>query len=235
MKRLNTIFTINSFIVLIIIIERLSPTGKIFLQPFSFISLHQLNQSVIFLTAFIILSVFLLKELTNNFRSLHEKNNTFLLILFIAGAYLFGTGEGWHEVSNFMLHNDCHANNLVNNLCGGLFINSLFAGNIIFFVGGLLMNISLMAFAAKQPMKNFTNKDLVIVLLNSFVYALTWFAYAAFDKVLIGLFFSTLLAVISLGFLFFVKRAFKKYPYITYSAFAYSLATVATVLVRLNS
>ena len=234
MNKLNTIFTLYSLTAFIIIIERLSPTTRILLPPYNFIRLHEINQTVIFLSITIILSCLLLKHITNNFQSLKEKGNSLLLILFAVGIYLYGAGEGWHEVASFTLNTYCDVNHLINNLCGGLFINDFYAGNIIFFIGGILMNTSLMALAAKRPTTQFERKDLIILFANSVVYAFTWFAYAAFDTVLVGLFFSTLLTLISLGFFLKVKNKWKVYPYITYSAAAYTLATLATIIVRFH-
>lgn len=234
MKHLNVILTFSSLTALVIIIERLSPTTRLLLQPYNFIRLHELNQTVLFLPVTVILSFFTLKLLTKNFLALQDKSNKLLMVLFLVGIYLYGAGEGWHEVASFTLNQFCSIDKVIGNLCGSLFINDFYAGNIIFFVGAVFMNISLMGFAAKQPMKGFTNKDMVILVVNSLVYAFTWFAYAAFDKVLIGFLFSIILTIISFGFLMRVKSMLRKYPYIIYSAAAYSFATLATILVRFH-
>lgn len=94
------------------------------------------------------------------------------------------------------------------------------------------MYFPLLAFSAKKPVKKFGNRDMVTLLANSLVYAFTWFAYAAFDKVLVGLFFSTVLTVISILFMLKIRKRLREYPYIVYSAVVYTLATVATLIVR---
>ena len=232
MKQLNLIFSLYSLTAFIIIVERLSPTTKILLPPDNFIRLHEINQTIIFLSISIILSFLILKSVTNNFQTLRTKGSTLLLALFILGAYLFGAGEGWHEVASFTLNQYCNVDHVVGSLCKGLFINDFYAGNIIFFIGGLLMNTSLMIFALKKPSNLFSNNDIYILLLNSIVYAFTWMAYAAFDKVLIGLLFSSILMIISLGFLTVIRKRLREYPYILYSATAYSLATIVSIIIR---
>jgi hypothetical protein len=234
MNRLNTLFTIYSITAFIVIVERLSPTTKILLPPYNFIRLHEINQTVIFLSITIVLSVLLLKVLTNNFQTLKDKGSTVLLLSFIVGIYLYGAGEGWHEVASFTLNTYCNVHNITGNLCGGLFVNDYYAGNIIFFVGGVLMNGALMVFAAKRQMDKWNSKELTILFVNSIVYAFTVFAYAAFDTVLVGLFFSALLMIIALLLFFKIKNKWKSYPYLTYSAAAYTLATVATIIVRFH-
>ena len=234
MNMLNKLFTLYSITAFVIIIERLLPATMILLPPYDFIRLHEINQTVIFLSISVIISFLLLKIITHDFQALKEKNNAFLALLFVVGIYLFGAGEGWHEVASFTFHTYCDENNLSNNLCGGLFINDYYAGNIIFFIGGILMNTALMALAAKLPIKSFSKKDLIILFSNSVIYAFTWFAYATFDTVLVGLFFSALLMFISLGFFIRIRKNWKTYPYITYSATAYTMATIATIFVRFH-
>jgi uncharacterized membrane protein len=95
-----------------------------------------------------------------------------------------------------------------------------------------MMNGVLLALATQQRMERFNNKDLAILLFNSLVYAFTWFAYAAFDVVSLGLFFASLLAVISIVAFIKIKRNIREYPYITYSVVAYTLATIATLIYR---
>jgi len=95
-----------------------------------------------------------------------------------------------------------------------------------------MMNTVLLALATQQKMDRFNNNDMIILLVNSLVYAFTWFAYAAFDVVLLGLYFAALLAIISIAAWLKVKRNMREYPYITYSVVAYTLATIATIMYR---
>lgn len=235
MKRINLIVTLYTLTAFIIIVERLLPATQVLLQPYDFIRLHEINQTVLFLPITVLLSFFVLKSVTDNFQTLQRRFNTFLGALFVCGAYLYGAGEGWHEVASFTLNTYCGAANLSGNLCQGLFINDYYAGNLIFFVGGVMMNTVLLALATQRRMERFTNTDLAILFGNSLVYAFSWFAYAAFDIVLLGLIFVTLLAIISLLACAKVQWNMREYPYIAYSAVAYSLATIATAIYRASA
>src|SRR5689334_9072822 len=112
MKRINTIVTLYTLTALVIIVERLSPATQILLQPYNFIRLHEINQTVIFLPITVILSFFILKWVSNNFQTLNTKLNTILAVVFVCGAYLYGAGEGWHEVASFTLNAYCDVKNL---------------------------------------------------------------------------------------------------------------------------
>lgn len=232
MNRLNWLFSLYSLIALIIIIERLLPSPT--LSPYNFIRLHELNQTVIFIAATVILSFFYLKLFTDNFSTLKKTSHTFYALLFLTGTYLYGAGEGWHEVASFTLNTYCNPKHVLGNLCHGLFINDYYAGNIIFFIGSVLVTVALLYFSSRTVSMKFNRKAMIILVINSLVYAFTWFAYAAFDPVLIGLLCSTLLMVISWIFVFKIHYKFAEFPFITYNAIAYSLATIATVIIKLR-
>lgn len=230
MQRLNILFSIFSFVALVIIIERLLPSP--FLQPHNFIRLHQINQTVFFIGASVVLSFFYLKEFTQNFKTLQKRNDMLLALIFVVGVYLYGAGEGWHEVASFTWNTYCAPENIGGNLCNGLYINDYYAGNIIFFIGGLLMNVPLFILATRHPMQPWDRKNMYVLYANSLVFAFTWFAYAAFDEVLVGLFFSSVLMLISWYFFLKIKDKPKQYPFLLYSVLAYSLSTIASVLVK---
>jgi len=231
MNRLNSAFTVTSLLVLLVTIERFSFTTTILLSPYSFIRLHELVQGPILLTLFLIVSTFVLKELSHEFRTLRYP----LLALFVVGAYLYGLGEGWHEVTSFTLNQHCDVQNISGDLCGGLFINDYYTGNVLFFIGGIGMATALMVLQRLNPSSAWDDRNVVIGAANGFIYSFTFFAYAAFDTVLVGLYSTATLMLIALGLLAGVVRRWRQYPYISYSAFAYTLATAASLIVRLRA
>lgn len=234
MRPLNLLFTLASINVLLITVERFSFTTAILLEPYKFIRLHELLQGPVFLTISVVLSFLTLKIVSDNFKALNSKKGLILGILFAAGVYLYGMGEGWHEVASFTFNQYCDTKNFSDNLCGGLFINDYYTGNILFFVGGILLNSALIFLEKMNPVKAFDKKDMVVLSINSIIYAFTFFAYAGFDRVLVGLYSTLILMVIALYAFAKIKNKFRNYPYITYSALAYTLASIASILVRLR-
>jgi hypothetical protein len=228
MNRLNGAFTLTSALVLLVTIERFSFTTTILLAPYSFIRLHELVQGPILLTLFLVVSTFVMRELSHEFKTLRYS----LLALFVVGAYLYGLGEGWHEVTSFTLNQYCDVQNISGDLCGGLFINDYYTGNILFFVGGIGMAVALMIMERLNPSSGWDNRNILIGAVNSFIYSFTFFAYAAFDTVLVGLYSTVALMLIALVLLAGVVKHWREHPYISYSAFAYTLATAASVIVR---
>ena len=231
MTRLNGAFTVTSALVLLVTIERFSFTTTILLQPYSFVRLHELIQGPILLTLFLVVSTFVLKEISDEFKTLRFP----ILALFVVGAYLYGLGEGWHEVTSFTLNQYCDVRDVSGDLCGGLFVNDYYTGNVLFFIGGIGMATALMILERLNPSSAWDNRNVIVGGVNSFIYSFTFFAYAAFDPVLVGLYSTAALMLIALVLLAGVARQWRQHPYISYSVFAYTLATGASLIVRLRA
>ena len=76
---------------------------------------------------------------------------------------------------------------LSGDLCEGLFVNDYYTGHILFFIGGIGMATALMILQRANPSDAWDDRNLIIGAVNSFIYSFTFFAYAAFDPVLVGL------------------------------------------------
>jgi hypothetical protein len=234
MRKINLLFSLYSLNVLLITIERLTPFTSTLLQPYNFLELHYLLQGPIFLTVNIIISAFILKEITNNFESLKTKVGFYSLMLLLAGAYIFGFGEGFHELGSFFFNQFCPKYNFSGDLCNSAFINDYYTGNIIFYIGFFLMTPALMFLEKINPVKSFDTKNLIILLVNSFIYSLSHIAYAAFDRAIVGISAEIILLFITLPFFYSVLKKYRQYPYITYSMFAYTIALLVTAIIRFH-
>ncbi len=69
-------------------------------------------------------------------------------------------------------------------------------------------------------------------MVNGVIYGLILFLYAAFDRVLVGLESVAIMAVLTNFLLFSSKSKPSMFPFTLYSAVAYTLSTLATVLIR---
>src|SRR3989344_43000 len=233
MHALNRLFTLSSLSVLLVTIERFSFTTKILLQPYDFLRLHELVQMVVIILLTVIIPFLLLREITGNFETVRRKPGFWLLSLFIVGVYFYATGNGVHEVSSFNFNQYCETQNFDDSLCGGLFVNDYYTGNILYFMGGALMVSSLLLFERLRPNQTFSRKDRGILLANAVVYAFAIFAYAAFDRVLVGMVYSVILTLISLYLFWPLRKKYLQYPVITYTTLTYAIGTLAALVVRL--
>lgn len=232
MKRLNLLLTLSSLDFLLITLERFSFTTKVLLQPFNFLRLHEVFQILVPILISIIIPFFILRELTQNFSLLKTKRGIVYASIFIIGIYLYATGNGVHEVASFIFNTYCNTRHIQGLFCKGLFFNDYYFGNILYFVGAFLFTVILMLFEKENPQKNWVRKDFVLLFINSLIYAFTIFAYDAFDKVIVGLVYSIITGIISWIIFLSLKKSFKTFPYMIYVVFAFSVGTIASIIIR---
>ncbi len=232
MQRLNLWLTLSSLSVLLVTVERFSPTTKIFLQPYNFLRLHEIVQIVIIIFATVLIPFMIFRELTNNFALLQKRKNLILCVLFITGIYFYATGNGVHEVASFIFNTFCNTKIVAEGFCGSSFFNDYYFGNILYFIGAFLLVIPLILLERQSSTQTFDRKNWVILVINAVVFALAIFAYAAFDRVLVGLIYSVITTIVIFFLLFTSKKTYKKLPYTSYSALTYTLGTIASLLVR---
>lgn len=232
MNRLNLLFSLSSLSVVLVTIERFSFTTKIILQPFGFLRLHELVQMSFLILLTVIIPFFLLREVTNNFASLRVQKGLVLGLLFITGIYFYATGNGLHEVSSFNFNQFCDPKNFSGDLCSGFFFNDYYTGNIFYFIGAGLMILSLVFLERLKPNTNYQKKDLLTTVVNAAIYALAIFAYAAFDRVLVGLVYSAVIMLFADILFLQIREKYLRYPIITYTALTYTLGTLAALVVR---
>jgi hypothetical protein len=232
MKRLHFLLALTSLTVLLVTIERFSFTTKIILQPYSFLRLHEVVQMIFIILATVVIPFFILKEVTHNFEQLRSRKGTFLALLFIIGIYFYATGNGVHEVTSYLFNMFCPVRSFTSELCGSMFFNDYYFGNILYFVGAVLFTIPLILFERMKPRFTAKKKDFFYISVNALVYAFAIFAYAAFDRVLVGLAYSVVMTVVIDILLFTAKNPYRMLPYTVYAALTYTIGTTASILVR---
>ena len=179
----------------------------------------------------VVIPVFLLKEITQSFKNVKQRE--FLLILsFITGVYFYATGNGVHELASFLFNHYCNTLKFSGDLCGGFFFNDYYTGNIFYFIGGFMMIASLLLLEYKRPNETYKKKDLPITIINACIYAFAIFAYAAFDRVLVGIIYSIITTVFSSYLFLQIRKTYLKYPVITYTTITYTIGTLAAFIVR---
>lgn len=232
MHRLNLLFTLSSLNVLLVTIERFSFTTKILLQPYGFLRLHEVFQIVVLILFTVVIPFFLLREVSGNFDLLKTKKGAILALIFVIGIYFYATGNGVHELGSFLFNQYCDTKNIIGNMCGGMFFNDYYFGNILYFIGAILMNTTLLFFEKEKPNKSFAKKDMWPLIINSIVYSFAIFAYAGFDRVLVGLVYSVVMTAIIVKFFILNKNKYLQKPVTTYMMITYILGTVASFLFR---
>jgi len=228
MTRMNRLFTAASLAVVLVSVERFSFTTGVFLQPARFLRLHELVQLTVIILITTIVLALMLHEASRRFHALTLAP----FLLFVAGAYFYATGNGVHELGSATLQTHCDLARPTGELCEGLFINDFYTGNTLFFAGALLMNVAILVVERRNPADPMGRGALVVLVVNALVFALAVLAYAAFDRVVVGLVFAVVMAVVAVGFWVPVWTEFRRFPFTTYTALTYVVGTIASLLVR---
>lgn len=233
MKKLNLYLTFSSLIVLLVTLERFSFTTKILLQPYNFLRLHELIQMLVIILLTILIPFFILYEITGKLETLKNNKGKILVLLFIIGTYFNATGNGVHEMASFLYNNFCPYEGFVTKICDTMFFNDYYFGNIVYFLGGILMTVPLILLEKLRPAKEFKKKDWIILIINSLVYSFAIVAYAAFDPVLIGFYYVFVTGVV-VDLIYLVSKNKSKLPFTTYSMLIYTIGLIASVLIRFH-
>jgi|SRR5947209_1688774 len=236
MKRLHILFSLNSLAVVLISIERFSFTTRILLQPYQFLRLHEALQIVVLILATVLIPFFLFQEVTAHFSLLakDKKRGMFLGSVFIAGIYFYASGNAFHELASFLLNQYCDVARVSGQLCGSLFFNDYYTGNILYFIGAFLFTLALILLEIVQPRILMTKRDLWLLVPNSLIYALAIVAYAGFDRVLVGLVYSLITTLVVVAILLIHRRELRFLPVTSYTALTYVIGTLVACLVRFH-
>ena len=229
----SRIFWLNSLVVVVVTIESFSRTTRVVLPPHDFLSLHQLIQTAVLILASVVLAMLLFWETSGHLTGLPGRSAVWLTVLFTAGAYLYGAGEGLHELASYLLGARCDADHPVGDLCGGLFVNDFYTGNIVFFVGAALITAVPVVAERLNVSPDPRRPGMVSLIVNAVVFAFTVVAYAAFDTVLVGLVFALVMLVFTVVMWLPVRARTSRYPVTTYSLITYALGAVVSLAIRL--
>lgn len=231
MNKINKLLTLLSLTAIAVSIERFSHSTRIFLQPYNFLRIHEVFQISIMIFLGVIISFFIMKEITNNFDLLKDKIGTIYALMFLSGLYFCASGNGLHEVSSHFFNTFCNTKTIENTFCGAAFINNYYFGNGMFFFGFLLSNLSLVLMELRKQDVVQGTRNILITLVNSSLFSLSLVAYAGFDRVQIGLYFLLISLMIFSFIAVKLKHRIFYYPFTLYCAFAYSTAALVSFVI----
>jgi hypothetical protein len=232
-KRLNLLLSLSSLNLLLITAERFSFTTRVLLRPDNFLRLHELIQMSVLILISVLIPCFILYTLTSELATLRQRRGKVLTVIFLAGMYFYATGNGVHETSSFLWNEYCPQNNLDSPLCKSMYFNDYYTGNILYFIGAFMTTVTLVALEKMLPNPTFTRGDYALLSINSFLYTFAIIAYAAFDRVAVGLVYVLITTVVVDGLLFLPRTAYARFPFSIYTAMAYTAGTVLSLIIRL--
>ena len=115
----------------------------------------------------VVIPAFVLKELSGNFALLRSRKGALLGLMFVIGVYFYATGNGLHEVANFLLGTYCPGEPYESAICKALFADSYYVGNILCFIGAWAFTVPLLIFEQMQPRDRMSRTDIALIAVNA--------------------------------------------------------------------
>ncbi len=229
LSRIHAWLTVQSFVVILVSINRLSTLTLRFVAANQFLRwvdlLNMLVLPLISLLAFYLLK----KELERGQIRGIERTHLVLNLAFIVGVYVLGASYGNHEVTNYLSARFC-ADGQQNDLCRIVIFNDDEFSHWVFFAGFVLVNAALLLLQAMFPYAAaIIRRDVLLLALNGLFIGLGVFANLAFEDIGLDLYVVALLALLSWGLLWRSGRQ----PLFIYYTTAYTFGLVATAVVRM--
>ena len=234
MRKLHILLTLSSLNVILVSIERFSPTTQILLQPDNFLRLHEVVQMTTLILFTVIIPALVLQDLTDNFSLLRSRAGAALGLLFLIGVYFYATGNGLHEVASFLFNQYCPTDHFDSAICKSMFMDDYYTGNILYFIGAWAFTVPLLIFEQMKPRDPIANTDIGLIAVNSIFFALAIVAYAGFDRVVVGFVFSVIMLITALLLFIRARGNYRTLPYTLYTVLAYTLGLAGSLIVRLR-
>lgn len=229
MRRIHLLLTVQTLVVILISINRLSSltTGYVAANEFlRWVDVHNmLTLPLISLVAFYFLKITLEGAHNPPARSGYHAVG----LLFFLGLYVYGVGYGAHEVTNYLHVRFC-LDAPSSDLCRIISFNDDDFSHWIWFIGFTMINAALLLTQALFPNAKPANRsDLIWLFSNGLFIALGIFANLAFEPIGLDLYVVLVLALLAIGGWWRYGRQ----PLFVYYTTAYALGLVATAIAKL--
>ncbi len=229
LRRINLLLGIQSIVVILVSINRLSTLTLGFVASNQFLRWVDLNNMLILPLISVIAFYLLKKEIEGDMSSIGGWRSSALNLVFIIGIYLLGASYGTHEVTNYLHLRFCPDSD-TSLLCQIIVFNDDAFSHWVFFTGFVLVNTSLLILQDVFPFQGYVSVvNKIALILNGLLIGAGIFANLAFEEIGLDLYIVALLAGISLVLL----RRKGPQPLFIYYSCAYTIGLIATGLVKL--
>jgi hypothetical protein len=227
MKRIHILLGIQSFIGILVSINRLGPWTLGYVLPNQFLRWVDLNNILLSLASLV--ALYLLKK-TIEYDSPAREGRSHLAwnLVFIVGVYLTAASYGDHEVTNYLHQRFC-ASDITSDLCRIIIFNDDAFSHWVFFTGFVMVNAAILFLQNIFPyQENISKSDIVLLALNALFLGMAILANLGFEEIGLDLYVVALLALISTYLLW--KRG--RQPMFIYYAIAYWLGLVGSLIAQ---
>lgn len=235
MKKVHWIFSGLSLVIILLSLNRLTPFTADYLQPFEFLRWLDFNAMIPIPLLSVVLYFLLKREVVYDSAFRKSLTYTVLSALFIVGVYFFGAGSGTHEVTNYLNSRFC-LGEATSSLCNIISYNDDIFSHYVYYIGFLLLNVSLILMEFSMPRKTDMRRiDLALICVNALFIAFGIFANLAFEEIGFDLYFFAVVMLLTHWILIWGRKPFSLLPVTFYFAVAYTLGVIGTIFYKINS
>ena len=229
MKRIHTLLGVQSFLALLVSVNRLSTWTLGYVLPNEFLRWVDFNNMLV-LPLISLVATYLLKK-TIEYDSPARDSRAHLTwnLVFIIGLYLTAASYGDHEVTNYLHARFCDPDP-GNELCRIVIFNDDEFSHWVFFTGFMLVNAAILFLQDLFPQReSLSRTDIALLLLNSLFLGAGVMANLGFEEIGLDLYVVAVLALVSAYLLW--KRG--RQPMFLYYTAAYWLGLIGSVVAQM--
>ena len=229
MKRIHALLAIQSFVALLVSINRLGTWTLGYVLPNEFLRWVDFNNMLVLPLISVVASYLLKKTIEYDSPQRDGKSHIVWNLVFIVGLYLLAASYGDHEVTNYLHQRFC-ATDAASDLCRIVIFNDDEFSHWIFFTGFVMVNAAILFLQNLFPHRQaVTGTDYALLALNALFLGAGVFANLGFEEIGLDLYVVALLALISTYLLWGRGRQ----PLFIYYTTAYWLGLVGSLIAQI--
>jgi hypothetical protein len=228
MKRIHLLLAVQSFVAILVSINRLGSWTLGYVLPNQFLRWVDLNNMLVFPLISLVAFYLLKKTIEYDSPAREGKVHIAINLTFVIGIYLLGASYGDHEVTNY-LHGRFCLSDPSSDLCRIVIFNDDEFSHWVFFTGFVMMNAALLFLQNLFPHKEqLSATDVALLIFNSLFLGAGILANLGFEEIGLDLYVIALLTILSVYFLW--KRG--KQPLFIYYTAANGLGLVSSLIAQ---
>jgi hypothetical protein len=229
MKHIHTLLGIQSFVAILVSINRLGSWTLGYVLPNEFLRWVDFNNMLVLPLISVVASYLLKKTLEYDSPQRESKSHIVWNLIFIVGLYLLAASYGNHEMTNYLHQRFC-ATDTTSDLCRIIIFNDDEFSHWIFFTGFVMGNAAILFIQNLFPHPGkMTNTDFALLALNALFLGAGVFANLGFEEIGLDLYVVAVLAFLSAYLLWRRGRE----PMFVYYTIAYWLGLAGSLIAQI--
>jgi hypothetical protein len=195
------LLAVQSFVAILVSINRLGPWTLGYVLPNQFLRWVDLNNMLVLPLISLVAFYLLKKTIEYDSPTRESRAHIAINLTFVIGIYLLGASYGDHEVTNYLHQRFCLTEG-AGPFCDIVIFNDDEFGHWVFFTGFIMMNTALLFLQNLFPHKEqLSNKDIGLLIFNSLFLGAGILANLGFEEIGLDLYVIALLTILSVYFL----------------------------------